>query len=174
MAITKIQDGGTLVTGDIFRAAFYTWYENQVGIMDIAYVWTNAFGSVTFGDAAFDLQTALDGDLQAILGNTVKILGCRVTKLNGIKPFPLAGVATSTSTGSMANKPLPTQVRGLIATKGPFASRIGRGRIFPPFAGTDGMDTDSTPTAAHVTNLQTFANDAYAAQAITGTGSAGR
>jgi hypothetical protein len=172
MAIVKEQDGGNIVTGDILRAAFYFWLDNQIGIIDVAYQMTNAFGTVTYGDAAFDLQTAVDGQFQSLTVLAAKILGCRVTKLNGVKPFPLAGVATSTSIGSDASPANPTQVRGLVATRGPFASKIGRGRFFMPFSSASQDQNDGTPNPVYVGRLQTLANLLYVAQSFVSVGGA--
>jgi len=172
MAISKVQDGGSIVAGEIYLATFYSWVDGQLGLTGVHYSAGPVIGvAPTYGDMAYQLQTVNDSLFQAVMAVAADILGCRVTQVRPVvTPHPLAGVATSTSSGSGANPVMPTQVSGIISVKGPFASRKGVGRNYVAFPSTVEQDADGTPTAAYVSQLQTLANSLYSSINITGAG----
>jgi len=155
MANVKVQDGGDISNGKFYRLSIYAALDNnQLGIMNMALYCTSAAGAgvVTFGDVALDRVNSLDAVIQPVMAIQAKFLGCKVSALDTV-PRPLPGIATSTSSGSMTNPALPGQVSGIISWLTPLAGQKYRGRVYVPFPGADGNDTDNTPTAAYVNNL---------------------
>jgi hypothetical protein len=157
MAIVTLQSGGQLIINDKLRFTVYNWLDDQYGLMTVAGVVSSLTGLVYAGDVAHAYQSAIDAALQACMPIDAKLLGTRVTFLNRLAPRPLAGVATSTSTGSTANPALPTQVSGIISLRGDIASRHGRGRVYVPFPAVTDHDATLRPTAVYLGHLNALA-----------------
>lgn len=164
MAITVTQRG--LFVGvpptDPILATFYAWQNNQVGIFGCHYKITAIVGGGTsLGGIAFGMQTAVDGILQSLMATDVSILGCKVAILDQI-PYPLPGIATSTSTGALVAPTLPGQASGIITKVTEFSGRKYRGRVYVPFPAPSQNDVDNTPTDNYVSNLLLLSQQLFA------------
>lgn len=159
MAIVTEQDGGYINTGNVLRANLWMALQNQVGICGCAFACTGDTGfGITAGEFANVIQTATDPKQQLLLNTTTLILGCKTTFL---PPGQInkAGIASSTSVGSLSAVPLPTQDTGIVSLNTLKSGRAYRGRFYFPFPLVSQLDaTDSTPTAAYVTALKNLAD----------------
>jgi len=159
MANVIAQAGGLLVGGTTINMAVYTWVDGQYAIVNQAYrVPTSGFSAgLTMGDCALAFLNAIDADLQAIITIETKILGVKCSQFRDVPgDVPLAGIATSTDTGSVANPTAAKQTALVVSKTTLVGGKRGRGRIYLPPPGVSDIDVGGEPKAAYLTRADTF------------------
>jgi hypothetical protein len=152
MPALVLQKGGVVALTDIIRVSYVFWQNGQQGIIDVAYRWQSMIGTVTLGDCAagaFDTIIPLMIPMQTPLVNT---LGTKASRLSGVSPFPLPGIANSAGTIGTAGggNTLPGQVAANVTLKTAFAGTRYRGRVYLPFVSDRYNDpANNIPTAAY-------------------------
>jgi hypothetical protein len=170
MAVTLDQAGALIVAGDIIKFSAFTFFSNQLGMINATYLIGTVTGAPTMGAAAVSIGTAVDASLAAAMTSVATIVGYRVQKINTPFSQGLAGIALSASPGTAGATPLPTQVRGLVSYYSNKTGPAGRGRIYVPFPSTAATTTGNVPNAAYQALLQTLGNDIFS---VTSVGSGG-
>jgi hypothetical protein len=164
------QAGGLLVGGSTVNMALYTWVDGQYAICNQAFrVPTSGFsGGLTMGDCALAYLNAVDAALQAIITIETKILGVKCSQFRDVPgDVPLAGIATSTDVGSVAN-PTAAKQTALVITKTTLVGgKRGRGRMYLPPPGVSAIDLGGEPTAAYLALAATFYGAVYGFSSLT-------
>ncbi len=170
MANVIAQAGGLLVGGSTINMALYTWVDGQYAIVNQAYrVPTSGFsGGLTMGDCALAYLNTVDGSLQAIITVETKILGVKCSQFRDVPgDVPLAGIATSTDVGSVAN-PTSAKQTALVITKTTLVGgKRGRGRMYLPPPGVSDIDVGGEPKATYLTHAATFYGDVFGFSSLT-------
>jgi hypothetical protein len=175
MAIVVAQGGGVVNIAEVWRVNFYLWVDGQIGITGINTFINMVTGApVNAGDLAFAYMAATDPNFTLLTANAVLILGARASRVKGAGPDPQAGIATSTSTGSSANPPMPQQASGIMSYYTIFAGRSKRGRMYIPFPSVGDQDTDASPIQNYADRITALGDNIMGVTAFTGisTGSA--
>jgi hypothetical protein len=172
MAVTILQAGGLIQANAIYRVAIQLRNNGKlIEFTSAFFVPTGGFvAGNTLGNLAFTVQSAIDGSLQAITSIETDLVGTQVNQLQPhvVGSTPLAGIAATTSIGSVANPTWP-RVAGLVVTKLSLTNgRTGRGRMYLPPSGVTDMDDFGKPTAGYLTRATTMVNDLFGISAITG------
>jgi len=171
MAITITQQGGPMVSTGIYHATIFTWCNGQYGLMtqDFFVPPAGFVAGPTLGEMAKSVQQAVDAAMQAILSTEVNILG---TKVNQLQPHvtgsvPLAGIASSTSTGSVSSHTVSKQTSLVITKLSLISGRTGRGRIYVPFPSIVDFVAGGEPESTYLTDVDTFYADLFGLTAVT-------
>lgn len=158
MAVVTVQAGGAISDGDIIRNNWYTWANDQYGIMGLSYRCESLIGGPRLGDVAWWLQNNAQVSMQDVIGIPALLLGSRCTIQSPIGTEN-AGVATSTSIGGLGSTLLPTQTTGIISFKTDVRGPAGRGRMYTAFPGNSASNTTTgLPNDVFVDNLQALAS----------------
>lgn len=85
-------------------------------------------------------------------------LGAKASMVN-VVPKPLSGIALDGTAGAAVSTVISTQTSGICTLKTALAGRKYRGRFYMPFPVADNVDTDGSPNAGYVADLDTLAGD---------------
>lgn len=120
----------------------------------------------TLGQMATAFANSFATMLKALLNTTATFRGASVRKIWPVPVSPLAWDTVGAGAGTAVGDPMPKQTCGLITCYSALAGRAGRTRSYLPFPAEADNDTDSTPTAAYLTRLQTVAAQLLAQQVV--------
>lgn len=177
MAIVITQGGGVPPSsGNVLLWTVYFGWDGagQIAIMDFHFNVTSTSGTgCTMGELAAGLQSKLEvNGMRALLSTTTTLLGSKVATLN-VAPYPLPGIATSTSTGSDTTDTLPGQVCGVMTKLTLASGRAFRGRVYFPFPPNSAQSVEGAPTSAYYLSMATVMANLYDGSPQTYTGAGG-
>lgn len=160
MSVVITQAGGTVLNGDIIRATYFNFQNNQMSMPSVYFQLFNfsGVGVITLGDVASQLETRWSTFGAPRMSTSVAFVGTKASLVSRT-PKPQPGIATDTTMGALAGKSLPAQVTGLLHLATTTGGRKGRGRVYLPFPNIGENDSDNTPTAGFVTGWNFFGAD---------------
>jgi hypothetical protein len=142
------------MNNDVYETVFVCTLGDQVHQFRRHYKISNESGT---GPTQLQIATSIDNSvatlLKTLMSNQATYKGSMTSRV-WTRPRTIATtVTTNTGVGGSPTDPLPRQVRGLITLRGFFANKTNRGRVYVPFPSEAFNDTDGTPTAGYVGNL---------------------
>jgi len=143
--------------GDLLEIKTFCVHAEQVGLNVHHYIVENITGSVTDYEVATAFDSAVSLLLRSMMASDSEYAGTTCQILNGSPPpVPVFSVG-SAGAGTLGSVSLPTQTCGLITFTSQLIGRANRGRRYIAFPAADALDTDGTPIAAQVSNLDSLA-----------------
>jgi hypothetical protein len=162
--------------GSIVRAVTYCSVPGQVSTNTHKFQLTSLTGAGAFNSVDFlaSYDSALSLLYLPLLANGATYHGTQLYLMNPIGAAPRPDdITTNTAVGTGGASLMPTQASGLISFYTSLLGKTGQGRSYIPFPSATSNDTNGTPTAAYITDLDSLAFSLRAPQVIVAGGVSG-
>lgn len=132
----------TIVAGHILECIVYTSYRGQVAQNVFHYKVNSAGGSPTTDDIVAQVEADFNGSWKALMCDDADWEGISLRNLTPV-PLEVASFSGAQNGPGVHGAPIPGQLCYLLTKKTAEAGPRGRGRMYIPFPGLDGLDQTS-------------------------------
>jgi len=144
----------SLVTGDIFRAAYYLARGEKFTAVVRTYRVQIGPGTLTYAQCATKLRSDAYGELNNLYDDRIALGPVTCTRVWPTAAPPEGVIAEAPFTGTSFSHFLPIQTAGLVQLRAATAPSRSRGHIYFPFPREADRATDGKPSVMYQANLR--------------------